>query len=98
MENLQKDVVILMVLEYNMPDIMSLCLTSKRLNEILCNNDTLWMNKVKKDYPDTFNAVKGKYEKIEWKKLYRRKYNVEGGNFGFVKLAMAFTNNERAAN
>ena len=54
LERLPKDVLIEMALDYELNDILNLCLTSNRLNSVLCDNDEFWRQKLERDYPDTY--------------------------------------------
>lgn len=51
MEKFPKDVLIYMALKMDIYDIFSLCKTSKKINEKICQNSRFWMEKLKKDYP-----------------------------------------------
>ena len=51
-----------------MPDLLSLCKTSKRMNDLLCANDTFWRQKLYKDYPETI----GKFQNVENRNNYFR--------------------------
>ena len=46
MDTLPKDVIIKMALDFDLSDILNLCLSNKNYNNILCKNKTFWMNKV----------------------------------------------------
>ena len=50
LSKLPKDLIIYMVLEFNMDmnDIVSLCSSSKKLNKTLCENKSFWISKLKK--------------------------------------------------
>lgn len=50
MENLPKDVIIQLALEFDLPSILSLCQTSTKLNMLICENNTFWINKLRKDF------------------------------------------------
>jgi hypothetical protein len=101
MENLPKDLVMTIALEIlSLPDIVSMTLTSKRMRDIICDNEIFWMNKVKKDYPGIFNnLIKKEIKNFSWKSLYERISNVrkENAKFGLlykesVLLMMRFNN------
>lgn len=82
MENLPTDVIMFMMLDYGVDDILVLCRSNKRFNNILCNNNTFWMNKVYHDYgklghvpKKLIKKYKNLYTKdnetdIDWKKYY----------------------------
>lgn len=55
-EKLHRDVLIYIALQMDAPEILSLCRTNSRINEIICENDKFWMNKVIKDYPEIFDS------------------------------------------
>jgi hypothetical protein len=59
---LTKDVMILTALELNLPDLIALCRTSQKVNEIICKNDTFWFNKVKVDFGLELESLKGSRE------------------------------------
>ena len=92
MDKLPKDLIMSITLEYDMPTLLSTCLTSKRMKEIICDNETFWMNKVRRDYPETFIklAKKENLGKFSWKSLYNRRYNVERGIVEFFPAYKEF--------
>ena len=77
MNELSKDLIILLALKCG--KILPLCMTSKRMKEIIFDNETFWMNKVKKNYPNDFNKLVRKSD-IGWKNLYKRIYNFKMNN------------------
>ncbi len=64
-KNVPKDILIYMALSYDLPEILSLCRTSKRFNNTICLNQLFWMNKLMKDFP-IFRNIKI-YQKIPLK-------------------------------
>lgn len=56
LDKLPRDVLIYIALQMDLPEILSLCRTSSRINEIVCENDKFWMNKVMREYPKIFNS------------------------------------------
>lgn len=54
MENLPKDILVTIALEYNLPDIINFCQTSKKINNKVCNNNDFWINKIYKDFNINF--------------------------------------------
>jgi hypothetical protein len=60
------DVLILLALKLDLSSLNSLCRTSKRMNRILCDNKTFWLNKIKKDYPNIteLNLYGSNYKQI----------------------------------
>jgi hypothetical protein len=72
MENLDKNVLRLLALDLAMPDILKLCLTSKKFNSEICKNNNFWRNKLYRDYPQTINKFPGK---SDFRKIYLSLYN-----------------------
>ena len=62
-----RDIAILIALEMDLPDILSLCLSSKSMNRYVCDNPMFWLRKLKRDYP---NADYSKYGN-NYKKAYK---------------------------
>ena len=56
--NLTRDVAIQIALELDVPDILRLCLVNKKFNAFICNNNYFWLNKIKKDFPNTKDLQK----------------------------------------
>jgi hypothetical protein len=52
---MDKQSLILIALEMDLPDILNFCKTSKRVNDAVCKNPFFWINKMKKDY--NFNFI-----------------------------------------
>lgn len=50
MENLPNDVLIYMALSMDLPEILSLCRVNSNINNIICDNEVFWMNKLRHDY------------------------------------------------
>lgn len=46
METLDRDVLLYLAYDLDMPSIYRLCRTSKRFNRLICENDTFWKNKL----------------------------------------------------
>ena len=68
---MNRDVLFSIALEMDLPDIMRLCETSKKVNEYVCKNRNFWLIKLKKTYP------KVPVEKIQDPKgLYIKLYNI----------------------
>ena len=67
-----RDILITLALEYDLPTIYKFCSTSKRMYEIICNNNLFWLSKLKKDFPvlQDFNDL------INAKKYYEEIYKI----------------------
>lgn len=63
--NFPKEVLFDLALELNTKDILSLCLSSQKTNNAICNNDRFWQLKLYKDYPFSKNLeLEGNYKEI----------------------------------
>ncbi len=64
---LNKDVLVKLALELNLPDILSLCRINKRFNRFVCDDDIFWQKKLKRDWDYSANVKEAKsiYERIE---------------------------------
>ena len=51
MEKLNRDALSIIAMDLSPSEVLSLCQTSKILNEKLCQQDSFWLNKLRKDYP-----------------------------------------------
>ena len=56
---MDNNVLRLLALELDMPSLLNLCLSNKRLNREICENNHFWRNKLYKDYPETKGKVFG---------------------------------------
>ena len=83
-DNIPKDVLMLIALEYDLPDILSFCLSSKRFNDTVCKNNIFWMNKFKRDQPDVYEKIKDK--KVNWKQIYIRFISVKNKKYTRYRL------------
>ncbi len=72
MERLHKDELILIAMNLEYSDIISMCETHPKFNESICRNDTFWFNKLRRDYPNyqSFNIQSG------YKDIYKTIYDI----------------------
>lgn len=49
--HIPKDVLIMMMLDLDLPDVLKMCRSNKRFNEILCQNPLFWRKRLEKEYP-----------------------------------------------
>ena len=72
MNHLPKDIIIKLALELDLPSILNYCRSSKKFNNMVCNNYTFWMNKHLKDFnwnytgPKTLGAIKDSYKTLSY--------------------------------
>jgi len=51
MERLSLDVIMYMAMNMDVPEILTLCETSKRFNRFICKNQKFWMNRIIMEFP-----------------------------------------------
>jgi len=60
MDKLEKDQLFLLALELDLPELLSFCDSSKRINELICKRNDIWYYKLNKEFPNwkdfRFNA------------------------------------------
>ena len=64
MEKLPKDVLMMLALDLNLPDIVRLCRTSSRIDKDVCENSYFWRQKISKDFPTA------KYQSKDTRQIY----------------------------
>ena len=55
MEQLSKDAIIQIALTLEMEHLLNYCLTSKRFNRLICDNDEYWLLRLAQDHPNASN-------------------------------------------
>ena len=50
--NLPKDVMALLALELNLPEILNFCVSNKKFNSAVCEKESFWYNKLVRDFPN----------------------------------------------
>jgi hypothetical protein len=91
MEKVSKDVLFLIAIEMEYPDILRFCSTSARINKYICANNDFWRNKLYRKYPFLLshiqqrNDLKSLYRDVE-KEIEKIKTESNGKNSGFDKL------------
>ena len=58
---MNKDMLVKIALELDLPDLMNLCLTNPEYNRKICNDNDLWRWKMIKDFPDVETRTKERY-------------------------------------
>ena len=51
MENLSKDILFRLALELNLPELLKLCSTNKRINSLICERPDIWYAKLNAEFP-----------------------------------------------
>ena len=91
MENVSKDILFMIAIDMDYPDILKFCSTPKRINKYICANNSFWRNKLYKKYPFLLshiqkrNDLKFLYRDIE-KEIEKLKRATNGENKGFMTL------------
>ena len=52
MEHLNVDELFSIAIQLDLPDILSLCKSSKRFNQLVCLRDRIWLALLERDFPD----------------------------------------------
>ena len=71
MEKLPKDMIIYLAMEMELPEIISFCNTSKKINERVCKNNIFWRNKIEKERPGLLDYLSDEKQK-DYRKIYKR--------------------------
>lgn len=85
LENLPKDVLFTMALEFNYPELLRFCRTHPRINSLICKQNDIWVRKLKEDFGTTKLIKSTPRETYEF--LYRgltnlkQKYELAGTIF-----------------
>jgi len=64
--DINKDILIKLALDLDIPDLISLCRTNKSINNKICNNNNFWRIKLNKEYPNTI----GLFQNVDYRKIY----------------------------
>lgn len=79
---LPKDLIIIIASNMRLTDISNFCLTSKQFNQLICNNENFWIQKVKLD----FKNAKPKPDNLTWKTYYRELAGLVQNELDFAQL------------
>jgi len=76
MNKLSKDVLFMIGLNLDLPDLLNFCESSERVNELICKRNDIWLNKLVNEFPNwkDFNIdkdLKGIYETLYSLKLVK---------------------------
>ena len=62
MSKLNKDMMVKIALELDLPDLMNLCVTDPEFRRKICDNDDMWRMKMKRDFPNVeVRSIKDTY-------------------------------------
>jgi hypothetical protein len=57
MEDLDKQRLLLIALELDIPSVLNFCSSNKRINALICKNSDFWKAKLIKDFAFTFYGI-----------------------------------------
>ena len=52
MDKLPKDALFSLALELNLPDLLRFCTSSKRINDLICRKNDIWIAKLNREFPN----------------------------------------------
>lgn len=82
---MDKQSLILIAMELDLPSVLNFCKSSKKINNSVCKNKFFWINKLKKDYNFDFTKTK-RNAKEYYKILYKSNENPNIGLESSVSL------------
>ena len=68
MDKLHRDELVLLALQLDLPDILSLCNSSKYFNEKICKNENFWKRKIELERPGLIKFINN--EKLSFRDIY----------------------------
>ena len=81
MNILNTDELFSIAINLDLLDLLNFCNSSKRINELVCKKDAIWLYKINKDFPNSLeNSLKNPklcYQRLYWKNL-KNKLKYEG--------------------
>ena len=80
---ISKDILLLMALDLDTPDLLNLCLSSKIFNRKICQNDKFWLQKIRRDFPILINPDEPSNQDID---KYKRKTSYKKYYFWLLDL------------
>ncbi len=78
MDDLPRDVIFKIGLSMDLPELVAYCQTSSKHNDITCNNNSFWDNKLRQDYGLKMKGtdLKGAYQKTK-NLIYKRMASID---------------------
>lgn len=98
---LSRDTLTYIALMLELPEILTLCESSSKINQLLCQKQQFWYNKIKRDYPDKIIDSNLNYREI-YKNLYIYpieinlviNFQLDGENYNFSYLVVINENDK----
>lgn len=77
MENVPKDILVLIALELDLPNLVNLCRSHKEINRKVCQNDAFWIQKLQRDFPRAVPSTVEGFSELPAKKKYEFSHRIE---------------------
>lgn len=84
MNKIPTDLLVLIALETDLPDILSLCLVNQDFNQKICKNKNFWIRLIKREYPEVDLSNVNEYRKL-YKYLSKRSEEIDELELDFAK-------------
>ena len=96
MDKASKDVLFMIALDLSLPELLNWCLSSKRVNQKVCQNRDVWISKLKRDFSDEdisyFKNVFPSYSNQQYQELYKFLYGLNKVKIFLTKLNVIKSN------
>lgn len=90
MENLSKDILMLLAMEMDLPSLLNFCESSKKINDKVCKQNIFWKNKLEKERPGLVSLLSIKlFDNVydfDYKFIYNELYKTRLANLYSIKL------------
>lgn len=80
-----KEILFKIAIDYSFPEIINFCLVSKRINNLVCENQKFWMLKLSHDYNIYNRDIPGKYKSTKKSYNYKNYYQYISGFLNNLK-------------
>ena len=94
-KEIPNDMLFKIALEYDMPTLLNFCRTSKKINNLICENNLFWFYKLRKDFDITKKVEEAKeyytflYQRLKNTDINQLYYDAtEEGNLDLVKITL----------
>lgn len=89
MEYLNKDILMLLAIEMDLPSLLNFCESSKKINDKVCKQNIFWRNKLEKERPGLVSLLSIKlFDNVydfDYKFIYNELYKTRLGNLYSIK-------------